>query len=46
MKVTIRKQKGIQGFVPTTYAVFVDGQLVKICASKKEAEQVAKEYTK
>lgn len=43
MKATIRKQKGIQGFIATTYAVWVDGKLVKICASKKEAEQVAKE---
>lgn len=43
MKVTIRKQNGIQGFIPTTYAIWVDGKLVKICASKKEAEQLAKE---
>ena len=43
MKVIIRKQEGIQGFIETTYAVWVDGKLIKICASKKEAEKFAKE---
>ena len=43
MKATIRKQNGIQGFMPTTYAVYVGEKLVKICMSKKEAESTAKE---
>jgi hypothetical protein len=43
MKVTIRKQNGIQGFIPTTYAVYCGNEIVKICNTKKEAEQVAKE---
>ena len=43
MKVTIRKKSGIQGFMPTTYAVYFGENLVKICMSKKEAERSAKE---
>lgn len=35
----IRKIKGIQGFIGTTFAVYKDYKLLKICMSKKEAEE-------
>lgn len=32
-------QKGIQGFIGTTYTVYKDYKLLKICMSKNEAEE-------
>lgn len=43
MTAKVRKINGVRGFMPTTYAVYVGEKLVKICMSKKEAENTAKE---
>lgn len=46
MKAVIKKQKAIRGFMPTTYAVFIGTELIKIFTDKKEAENFVKELNK
>jgi hypothetical protein len=43
MKAKVRKINGVRGFMPTTYAVYVGEKIVKICMTKKEADNIAKE---
>ena len=38
----IKKIKGIQGFIGTTYAVYGNGKLLKIFINKKDAENFVK----
>jgi hypothetical protein len=38
----IKKLKGIQGFIGTTYAVYENGKLLKIFINKKDAENFVK----
>ena len=40
MEVYIKRINGIQGFCPTTYAIFKGDELIKIVGTKKEAEEI------
>lgn len=46
MKATVRKIKGIQGFIGTTFAVYQNGAILKIFDNKKDAENFAAEMNK
>lgn len=46
MKATVKRQKAIPGFLPTTYAVFVGDRILKIFTSETDARAFAGNYNK
>lgn len=43
MNIYIKRVNGVQGFLPTTYAVFKGNELLKIVLSMKEAKALKQE---
>lgn len=44
MKSTVKRQKSVKGFMPTTYAVFCGEYLLKIFTEQEQAEKFARDY--
>lgn len=44
MKSTVKRQKAVKGFLPTTYAVFCGEYLLKIFTDQKQADKFARDY--
>lgn len=46
MNVMVKKNKGIQGFIGTTYGIWQNGKLLKIFNNKKDAENFVEKMNK